>query len=330
MKNNVPNKVKEKKNKSPKANNNTKAVKAKKIDNDNNSIDNTSLLDAKSVIDIANEEIQQVVIDEYKTILDEANTFRPNLDVKEHAKEDSKFKLVYGKLIDYSKRTLSFLKNSSISIGKKMVNLAKRFFSFAKYKIQHPINHNEVRRYKIFFVSDMEEESRFLHEMSIKGFHFKKKWGIEYIFEKDIAKNYYYHIGYYEKDKRDGERYQLNYEHAGWLDVYHEKGEFDGVWHYFRLEVKSGEVEPKIFSDRVSRTALYNRLLSNWRTLLAMIVICLLFMVVFVMFLNSKAEIVNQTILLSCSFFAIIMSLIFIVYIRIYLKIKKKLTIFME
>lgn len=30
-------------------------------------------------------------------------------------------------------------------------------------------------KYRIFFVSDMDEEARYLHEMSMSGYHFKEK-----------------------------------------------------------------------------------------------------------------------------------------------------------
>ena len=30
------------------------------------------------------------------------------------------------------------------------------------------------------------------------------------------VKNYFYHLGYYEKDKREGSRYETNYKDAGW------------------------------------------------------------------------------------------------------------------
>ena len=52
----------------------------------------------------------------------------------------------------------------------------------------------------------MKEEA-FLHEMSIKGMYFKEKKGIRYIFDKGEPSNSFYHLGYYEKDKMDGERY---------------------------------------------------------------------------------------------------------------------------
>ena len=70
----------------------------------------------------------------------------------------------------------------------------------------------------------MDEEAEYLHEMSLQGYHFIKKKGMCYYFRQGEPINYYYHLGYYEKDKRDGGRYLDNYVAAGWEDVYHEKG----------------------------------------------------------------------------------------------------------
>ena len=183
----------------------------------------------------------------------------------------------------------------------------------------------EVKRYKLFFVSDMEEEAAYLHQMSLNGMHFVKKAGIQYVFRTGETKNYFYHLGYYEKDKRDGERYTSNYADAGWENIYHEKGEFDGVWNYFRTEIKDSSFEPHIFSDRISRIALYDRLLSSWRALLAMMVICLLCMGMFLFFLNFKTGRVGTVFLILSVLISIVILLIFAVYSRIYLKINKKL-----
>lgn len=183
----------------------------------------------------------------------------------------------------------------------------------------------QVKKYKLFFVSDMEEEAAYLHQMSQKGMHFVKKAGIQYVFQTGETRNYYYHLGYYEKDKRDGERYESNYADAGWEKIYHEKGEFDGVWNYFRTEVEEDVTEPHIFSDRISRIALYDRLLSSWRNLLATMILCLICMGCFLFFLNSKTGKVDSIFLIICITISIIILLIFAVYSRVYLKINKKL-----
>lgn len=146
----------------------------------------------------------------------------------------------------------------------------------ATQEIEKPVSAapaENVKKYKLFFVSDMDEEAEYLHSMSEKGLHFVRKNGIQYIFKKDTPKNYYYHLGYYEKDIRDPDQYVENYKEAGWDNIYHEKGEFNGVWNYFRTEMETG-TKPEIFSDRTSRIALYKRLLTSWRSLLTMLAIC--------------------------------------------------------
>lgn len=183
----------------------------------------------------------------------------------------------------------------------------------------------EIKKFKLFFVSDMEEEAAYLHQMSTEGMHFVKKAGMQYVFRTGEAHNYYYHLGYYEKDKRDGDRYTFNYEEAGWEKIYSEKGEFSGMWNYFRTEVEDDALAPEIFSDRVSRVALYERLLSSWRSLLAMIVICLVCMAVFLFVLNTKVGRISSTVLILCILISIVFLMIFAIYGRIYLKINKKL-----
>ena len=109
----------------------------------------------------------------------------------------------------------------------------------------------DIKRFKLFFVSDMDDEASYLHDMSLQGYHFVTKKGMQYVFRQGEPKNFYYHLGYYEKDKKDGDRYVDNYLDAGWEKIFHEKAEFDGVWNYFRIEMEINEPEPNIFSDRV-------------------------------------------------------------------------------
>lgn len=183
-----------------------------------------------------------------------------------------------------------------------------------------------IKRRKLFFVSDMDEEAEYLHEMSLQGYHFIKKKGMCYYFRQGEPINYYYHLGYYEKDKRDGVRYLDNYVAAGWEDVYHEKGEFDGIWHYFRVEMPTGEAQPNIFSDKVSRLELYNRLLSSWRSLLALDVICFIMGIFFYLFIVGHPSDLLGMFTMICTFLFVMSILIFIIYYRAYRKINHKRT----
>lgn len=200
------------------------------------------------------------------------------------------------------------------------VNHAPDFNSILKNK-----NEGKVKKIKLFFVSDMDEEALYLHEMSLQGLHFTGKSGLYYVFKKEEPENYYYHLGYYENDKRDGKRYIDNYTEAGWDNIFHERGEFGGIWNYFRIKIQDDEVEPNIFSDRVSRIALYKRLLSSWRSLLAMILICAVFIGIVSGFLLSRPSWIQPYILTFCGLVVLTMIVIFAVYTRIYIKIRKKL-----
>lgn len=182
----------------------------------------------------------------------------------------------------------------------------------------------DIKRFKLFFVSDMDDEAVYLHDMSLQGYHFVTKKGMQYIFRQGEPKNYYYHLGYYEKDKRDGDRYVDNYLEAGWENIYHEKAEFDGVWNYFRIEMPIHEAEPNIFSDRVSRLALYKRLLSGWRSLLAVDVICFLALLYIYYSLSTHPSTMTGLFMTGCVLLLIVVVLVFIIYLRAYRKISKK------
>ena len=183
---------------------------------------------------------------------------------------------------------------------------------------------DEVKKYKLFFVTDLDKEAVYLHKMSKQGLHFIKRNGIQYIFKKGEEKDYYYHLGYYEKDRRDEEQYVKNYAAAGWELIYHEKGEFDGVWNYFRIET---EEEPHIFSDRVSRIALYKRLLESWRSLLTMFVICFLFVLGFYSFLLLRVNpsTITTVSIWAAGIFLVLIAVSFALYMKLYKNIEKKL-----
>ncbi|MEG0526783.1 MAG: DUF2812 domain-containing protein [Longicatena sp.] len=182
----------------------------------------------------------------------------------------------------------------------------------------------DIKRFKLFFVSDMDDEAVYLHDMSLQGYHFVTKKGMQYIFRQGEPKNYYYHLGYYEKDKKDGDRYVDNYLEAGWENIYHEKAEFDGVWNYFRIEMPIHEAEPNIFSDRVSRLALYKRLLSGWRSLLAVDVICFLALLYIYYSLSTHPSTMTGLFMTGCVLLLIVVVLVFIIYLRAYRKISSK------
>lgn len=182
----------------------------------------------------------------------------------------------------------------------------------------------EVKKWKVFFVSDMDEEAQYLREMSLKGYHFIEKSGLVYTFEKNKPMNYAYHLAYYEQGLKDEERFVGNYKEAGWESIYHEKGEFDGMLHYFRIQLEEDETPPYIYSDLQPRKMMYQRLLSSLRNLVTMIVLFLICMVWTIWFLGNSR--VNSPIMVSLIVFVCILLLLALaLYLHIYLKIKKKL-----
>lgn len=193
-------------------------------------------------------------------------------------------------------------------------------------KPEEALSEETVKKYKLFFVTDMDEEADYLHKMSLQGLHFKQKKGMQYLFVKGQPGNYFYHLGYYEKDKHDPQRYVENYREAGWEDIYQEKGEFDGVWHCFRTLCVDGE-EVHIFSDRESRIALYKRLRTSWRSLLAMIFICFVFVLGFLgfLFFGVNASAITTMVIRIVSVLLVCMAAIFVLYLYLYRKLGVKL-----
>lgn len=227
-------------------------------------------------------------------------------------------------LINYIKQVTQKLSKKVKLFKNSLQNLALKRKEFKLPELKKEKEKNQIQKYRIFFVSDMDEEERFLHEMSLEGLHFKEKKGICYIFDKGLPCNSFYHLGYYEKDKMDGERYLKNYEEAGWNSVFHEKAEFDGTWHYFRLDLPEKEVAPQIFSDRISRMALYQRLLASWQNLIVMLVVCLLIMSGIFVFTLMNPSNAQRMILVFCLLVILLTVGAALLYLYIYLKVHAK------
>lgn len=227
-------------------------------------------------------------------------------------------------LIDYINKISQKLSKQAKNLKNNLQELVLKLKEHKLPELKKVRDENQVKKYRIFFVSDMDEEEAFLHEMSIKGMHFKEKKGIRYIFDKGEPSNSFYHLGYYEKDKMDGERYLKNYEEAGWKSVFHEKAEFDGTWHYFRLDLPKNEVAPQIFSDRISRMALYQRLLASWQTLIVMLVVCLLIMSGIFVFTLMNPSNAQRMILVLCLLVILLTAGAVLLYLYIYLKVHAK------
>lgn len=95
--------------------------------------------------------------------------------------------------------------------------------------------------------------------------------------------------------------------------------------HYFCTLEEPGAPEPEIYSDRKSRNALYKRLLSSWRNLITMIVILMVFMLGILFFLLTHPTIYQGIFMTIFTIVAVLLIGTFILYLMIYMKVKKKL-----
>lgn len=235
--------------------------------------------------------------------------------LKKYAKHVKQLLTVYGKLcIKYIKKYGQQFYQAIIIQG------VKTFQSCREKRKELALQKEYVKFFRIYFVSDMEKEEAYLHAMSLKGLHFVKKQGIHYVFQRGESKSYFYHLGYHEKGAYDEEEYVVSFTRAGWESICHEKGEFEGGWHYFRMEASS---QPEIFSDYNARIALYTRLLSSWRTLIAMIIIFVLFLTYLLYYLITHPNSVQMYALVVCMFVYFGLFLTLGMYVYMYMKTSK-------
>ena len=98
------------------------------------------------------------------------------------------------------------------------------------------------------------------------------------------------------------------------------------MWNYFRTETDDG-IEPKIFSDRMSRIALYKRLLTSWRSLLTMLAICSVFILGLLAFLwlGVNASSITTIGMRVSGIILLLILAVFLLYLRLYHKIGRKL-----
>jgi hypothetical protein len=114
-----------------------------------------------------------------------------------------------------------------------------------------------ITKFKWFWVWQDKAEENWLGEMSEKGYHLVSVGPpCVYTFRKGDPGNYAYRLDYRHFGKRDRQEYLELFADAGWEYL----GEMVG-WHYFRKEVKPGEVN-EIFTDTESKIAKYKRVLT--------------------------------------------------------------------
>lgn len=84
--------------------------------------------------------------------------------------------------IKSKKELINYIKQVTQKLSKKvklfkncLQNLALKRKEFKLPELKKEKEKNQIQKYRIFFVSDMDEEERFLHEMSLEGLYFKEK-----------------------------------------------------------------------------------------------------------------------------------------------------------
>ena len=113
-----------------------------------------------------------------------------------------------------------------------------------------------IRKFKWFWAWQDEAEEAWLGKMSQEGWHLSsfRLPGI-YSFTAGGPRDYVYRLDFRIQPKKDMEDYLQPFRDAGWEYV----GEMSS-WHYFRKEVRPGEVT-EIFTDVESKVKKYKRLL---------------------------------------------------------------------
>ncbi|MCD7036545.1 DUF2812 domain-containing protein [Metabacillus sp. GX 13764] len=111
-----------------------------------------------------------------------------------------------------------------------------------------------------------DQEEEWLAEMSRSGWHFKKYSFPFFTFEKGAPKEYVYRLDFQNSINFNREEYLSIFEDAGWESA----GEWAG-WQYFRTE--SSHASPEIFTDPVSKSQKYSRLLTMLLLVLSSIVV---------------------------------------------------------
>ena len=134
-----------------------------------------------------------------------------------------------------------------------------------------------LRTYKLFYISDYEKEAAYLRSMSLKGYHFVRNDGFSFEFVKGDPKNYFYLLDYYKVDPSQEEL--AHWQQQGWEDIFHAPVNYEGSWHFFRRELKEGDML-EYNENNDSRLELFERLTRNWQGILSVVALCTVFSIV--------------------------------------------------
>ena len=108
---------------------------------------------------------------------------------------------------------------------------------------------------RTFLAWQEDKESKWLAEMSKKGWHLERVGFFNYSFREGLSADYAYRFDFKIMGKNDFEDYKATFEDAGWEYV----GSF-GSWYYFRADI-SKDPDMELYSDNRSKMEKYKRLL---------------------------------------------------------------------
>jgi len=121
-----------------------------------------------------------------------------------------------------------------------------------------------VRRFRLFFVWQDEDEERWLSEMaSEEGLHLASvSWPGFYTFLRDQPRRDVYRLDYPSVSGREWADYLRSLQDAGWEYV----GQMAN-WRYFRHAAAEGET-PELYADAAAKEAKYKRVLALYVVLM--------------------------------------------------------------
>ena len=173
----------------------------------------------------------------------------------------------------------------------------------------------EKKVFKFITVDQLEKEQEFLHDMDLKGWHFKCYKNLRYHFEQTPPANYVYRIDYKET-LEDLDEYLAIFEDAGWEVVY-SYPIFQGSWIYFRKLSTDDSRDLEIFTDRDSMVDLLKKVRMHWTWFGTAMPLLLLFFTILNLFI-SKSLVSGVPTALCFLFIAIL-------YVKLFINLTKKI-----
>ena len=126
-----------------------------------------------------------------------------------------------------------------------------------------------VRKFRLFWAWQDEQEEEWLREMSAEGLHLQQAiFPGFYYFIQGEPRNYVYRLDFKSSSQRDMASYVQIFEDAGWQHL----GKFPNGWQYFRKEARPGETLD-IYTDIDSKVEKYKRLIGFLGAFLPLLIV---------------------------------------------------------